>query len=356
MPTLVYGDLKAAGRELLARSDMDLRWAVHLEEALAVSRRVPLQLVLTSEECGLPFLEDRKDLSRQPPCVVMLSPHAMERREQYRTAGATALVSSEEPARLVEAISELTGLRFRSHPRVPLSTVVDVHFRGENQLLNTIDLSASGTCVSNFPSARYGETAILTFDLLEPPLEVQAMVVRTFHRPDGHCAGLCFTNVSDEDRQRLGAAIDKELSRGDVLEMGTGDVEGLPGTRTLDLIAQFANQKDRGVADYLKMLKSEEDLPGWLAEIGTSLTSSERKAMAGAGAKWGQYAVRVRVDLGRRILEKEFGEGVGSAMEFCQALGDETRGGPVEEAVDATQVRASLLRSVYSLHKLRQLA
>src|SRR5262245_56922658 len=132
VPTLVYGDLRGAGHELLSRSDLDLRWALTLHEALAVGRNVDLDLVLARDEYALSYLEKRSDLARKPPCIVLLGEDYLAMRDEFQAAGATALVVSSDPQRIVEAISELTGLTFRDHARVPLSTVVDVRFSGEN--------------------------------------------------------------------------------------------------------------------------------------------------------------------------------------------------------------------------------
>lgn len=347
VPTLVYGDLREAGLEVLARGDLDLRWALTLEEALAVSRRVPLQLVLASDHFALAYLEARKSLSRTPPCLVVLGPEGEGSTEEFRSAGAAALISAADATRVVEAISELTGVTFRSHPRVPVQTVVDVRFRDQSHFLYTVDLSASGVCIADFPNARYGETAQITFDLLDPPLTVNAMVVRTFNRPEAFCAGLCFTDVAESDRQRIAALIEQEGAK--VSALPTGDVSQPPGTETVDLMAALRGKADAGLSDYVAMLKSGGDLPTWLAEISTDLTASERAALAGSGPDWATTGLHFRIDLGRRAVEAEGPFDIQPALDFVGALAGETKGATPDVVVDATAVRAAILRSIYAL-------
>src|SRR5688572_3011175 len=101
--TLVYGDLRGVGHELLSRSDLDLRWALTIHEALAVSERLPLDLVIASDQFALSYLKARADLDRKPPCIVLLSPDYSAKKEKFQEAGATVLVSASDAHGIVEA-------------------------------------------------------------------------------------------------------------------------------------------------------------------------------------------------------------------------------------------------------------
>src|SRR5687768_6419106 len=203
VPTLVYGDLRGAGHELLSRSDLDLRWALTLHEAMAVSRRMQIDLVIASDQFALHYLKARAELTDQPPCIVLLGSHFASRKDELRQAGATALISADDPQRIVEAISELTGLNFRDHPRVPLHTVVDVRAGDSDQLLYTFDLSTSGLSIRDLPNAKLGDRVKVTFDLFDPPLVVETQVVRDFNIPEARCTGLSFVDLSEADRNRI---------------------------------------------------------------------------------------------------------------------------------------------------------
>jgi hypothetical protein len=349
--TLVYGDLRGAGHELLSRSDLDLRWALTLHEALAVSRTVKLDLVLASDHFALAYLAARKDLPTQPPCIVMVGDDVDG--EPFREAGATALVSATDPKRIVEAISELTGLAFRNHPRVPLNTVVDVQKGTDNHLLYTFDLSVSGVCIRDFPNPTYGETAKVTFDLFDPPLMAEAMVVRTFNLPDAECTGLCFTNLTDEDRKRISKLVDKELVS---LPMFTSEISDALGEQTMDLLTAMQRKEDLGLSEYMNMLSGivegfTDEAPSWIFEVAAKLTETERDTLRTTGPEWAKQAALVRVDLKRQIIDRSSKGDFGAAMEFCSAMATWTKDASNEQAVDATMIRSAILRAVYHLHQ-----
>src|SRR5688572_3561624 len=204
IPVLVYGELPEVAHELLARRDLDLRWAMTLEEALAVCRTTPIELVLTSDSYALEFLH--ADVVCKPSCIAVVEP---DRAAALLEAGAT-VVAGHNQLQILMAISELTGIAFRMHPRARIETIVDVAFRGQSFYLSTVDVSASGVALSDFPEAACGERARVTFDMFDPPVTGEAIVVRTFERDGLRCAGLCFTDLTIEDRARLRELVDRE--------------------------------------------------------------------------------------------------------------------------------------------------
>jgi hypothetical protein len=352
--TLVYGDLRGAGHELLSRSDLDLRWALTLHEALAVSKRVKLDLVIASDHYALAYLSARAELPSHPPCIVLLGDHHLDEKAAFEEAGATALVSGSDPQRIVEAISELTGLTFRDHPRVPLHTVVDVQYGNDSHLLYTFDLSISGVCIRDLPEAKYGDRATVTFDLFDPPLTAEAMVVRSFNLPEAKCTGLAFVELKEEDRKRIEHLVAKELVSMPMFT--TSDIADMPGEQTIDLLTALRNKSDEGLSEYLDMLTaivhSKADAgPSWLFEVAAKLTETEREALRGKGPEWAKTAVSVRLDLKRQIIDRSSSGDFSSAMEFCSAMAGEVKSATVDQAVDATSIRSAILRAVYQLHQ-----
>ncbi|MEO1339141.1 MAG: hypothetical protein AAFV29_26095, partial [Myxococcota bacterium] len=102
---------------------MVLRWALTLDEAKAVFAADPPRLVLARETMADDVLSH---LPSGLPAVVLLEPDGWSRRERYAQAGATALVRANNRERILEAVSELTGLAFRVHPRIRLDKQVSV--------------------------------------------------------------------------------------------------------------------------------------------------------------------------------------------------------------------------------------
>jgi hypothetical protein len=354
--TLVYGDLRGAGHELLSRSDLDLRWALTLHEALSVSRQLALELVIASDQFALSYLEARTGLPRKAPCIVLGGPELAAKKDALDRAGATAFVLADDPRRLMEAISELTGLTFRDHPRVALETVVDVQMRGESSLLYTFDLSVSGVSIKSLSNARYGDRATLTFDLFDPPLTASAIVVRHFNVPEEQCVGFRFVDLEDADRARVAEVVDRELAG--LPLFSTSDIEDAPGEQTIDLLAALRAKGDAGLSDYVRMVSAIVDgwddadsAPTWVFEVAGKLTDTERKALSSGAPAWAKAAVEMRIDLKRQIVDRGSAGQFAHALELCRTMANDVDGATEEEAVDATAIRSALLRSIYVLHR-----
>jgi hypothetical protein len=354
VPTLVYGDLRGAGHELLSRSDLDLRWALTMHEAMAVSRRLKLELVIASDYYALAYLKARTSLPHHPPCVVLVGNDAP--RDELAKAGATALVAASEPQRIVEAISELTGLTFRDYPRVPMHTVVDVSCKGHTHLLYTYDLSTSGVSIRDLPQAQYGDHVSVTFDLFDPPLTVETIVVREFNLPEARCTGLSFVDLSDADRARITEVVRAELAGMPVFS--TSDIIDAPGEETMDLLGVLGTKSDAGLSEYLNMVQGIIDgwddadaAVSWVFEVAGKLTDTERNALSMGKPEWARTAVEFRLDLKRQVVDKKARGDYSAAFDFCRTMTNNVTESSVDEAVDATSIRSALLRAIYSLHR-----
>jgi hypothetical protein len=248
-----------------------------LEEALAVSRTAPIELVITSDAYALQFLLLGAKLAQRPPCIAVSGPDAPS--EQLLEAGAT-VVADRDPRQILAAVSELTGLAFRMHPRAKMETIVDVTFGSHNLYLSTIDISISGVALSGFPEAGYGDRAQLRFDMFDPPVSAEAMVVRMFDREGTRCAGLCFIDMSAEDRSRLRVMIERERSEPFVEPMARR-----PSDDTRELLALLSQETDRGLSEYMRLISERvlgcaERTPGWLNDLAQELTPTERSSLA----------------------------------------------------------------------------
>ena len=355
IPLLVCCDAGAAGRELLARRDMILRWALTPAEAQAVVAVDAPHLVLVREDMAEDVL---RNLPQGLPTVVLLEPDGWTRHKRYAEMGATALVRASNRERILEAVSELTGLAFRVHPRLQLSEVLPVQVAGgEIHYLEVSEVSVSGIAVRNLPGARVGTRVRVDMDFLDPMRQLTAIVVR-FGQDEGQpLAGLAFDALTDEDRRALGTFIrEKEAARTfPEPENLTADI----GTYTLDL---FRQQSPTDVKVFKEMLSASmfplpgalgPRMPHWLEKVAVSLTSLERDAVQGVKVPmFAQAALDLRLTLaqvrassGGDVLTPGLGEQV---LEFARTLANEGTGKPAELLVQITEIRAALLIMAYA--------
>jgi hypothetical protein len=337
VPILVCGSIREASCELLARPDFDLYWATSIEEALAVLRRVDPAVVVAGDEAARELFAADPSVPKRAACVVVSK--GRENGESHMRAGAVAVVEAEHVAAMV---SELTGIPFRVHPRVPFRTRVGVELGAEKLELMTVDLSRSGVCIAGMPAGKSGETVSLEFRDLEPVARAEAVVVRSFSGPDGYCTGLCFTSLDDGAVEVLTKSIDREL---DDMILLTDEMQILMRDDTVDLMAALASRKDGGVADYVEMLSSMDGtwMPGWLRAIGESLTLSEKNAIRGNGPEWAERSVRLRVEIERTMIGGSRRLEPATVLQFCALVGVEASGMGDHRVADAALIRGALL-------------
>ena len=347
---LVCCDAGAAGRELLARRDTVLRWALTPAEAKAVISSAPPRLILVREEMAEDLL---RDLPAGLPVVVLLEPDGWSRHHRYAETGATALVRASNRERILEAVSELTGIAFRVHPRIPLSEVVEISVGGEANFLEAAEISASGIAVRNLPGARVGTRVTVDLDFLEPTRRLSALVVR-FGQDEGQpLAGLAFDALSDEDRRALGGFIrQREAMLLPEPENLTDDL----GTYTLDLFSlqELDTRVFRDMMSaYLFPLTGAVGprMPSWLEKVTSVLTPVERAALQGeAEPKFAPTAVDLRVSLAHaRAASGVVGTTLGQrVLEFSRTLANEGTGQAPELLQQITEIRAALLVEAYA--------
>ncbi len=356
IPLLVCCDAGAAGRELLARRDMVLRWALTPAEAKAVVAADPPRLLLVREDMAEDVL---RGLPAGLPVVVLLEPDGWGRHHRYAQAGATALVRASNRERILEAVSELTGLAFRVFPRVPLSEIFAVSVDGAVHQLEGAEISASGIAVRNLPGARVGTRVTVDLDFMRPPRQLTAMVVR-FGQDDGQSlAGLTFDALTEEDRVAL-----VELIREREAMWALPEPENLTadlGTYTLDL---FHHTEDTRI--FKDMLSSAlfpvagalgPRMPSWLERVATSLTVIEKEALRGVSEHtFASASIDLRLTLAHARAgggDSAVGSGMGQrVLEFSRTLANEGTGRPADILRQITEIRAALLVDAYGHRRL----
>lgn len=356
---LVLSDAGFAGRALLGRRDVELRWALTRREAIAALRRKPFpKLALAREELALDYLKDARKEPGAPPCLVLAEPKGLQRAQTYFAAGATVIAAESAEARVLEAIAGLTGLAFRQMPRVPFSTVVDLAIGEQRLFLESVDLSTSGVTVRGLPLslAQVGMRAELHLMMLEPALTATGVVTRAFEEAGEMVGALSFEVISPQDRSRITALVEEERKKAPSLPEPVGLTSDLSGQFTLDLHQQMLTD-DRAVEAYRTMLTERIRRPGavarvptWLERIGRSLTDCERAAILGRPAPdFTRATIEARIRLYRLRIE----EGAPrerdtvAAIELCNGLAQLADREPEPVLADVTEIRAALLREIY---------
>lgn len=358
---LVVTDAGAAGRALLGRKDVDTRWALTVNEAMAVVAQSKPRVCIVREELAVSLLEAFKSEPLSPPVIVLLEHDGWERRDLYFGLGATALASELSADRILEAVSELTGLSFRNHPRVPFTSVLDATIDEKPHFLETIELSASGVAVRGLPSAQVGDRAELDFVMCDPPVTVTAMVVRTFEHAGETVAGMCFVGLDDERRRALVTVIEEQAKAEAQAPDPVGFTADLGGAFTLDLGETVGSDED-GQKIYLAMLRETAQeatvlMPSWLKRVQSALTPIERTAVVSAEGfpAWALGSVAMRIQLKRERLTAKGSIAetmVPKVVDHCSALANEAQGAPQAVLAQVCSIRTALLREAYEPRRI----
>lgn len=353
---LILSDAGAAGRELLARRDVELSWALSVAEACAALERRRPRVILAQESLAGSFMKAARNLLERVPVVVLVSAEGWERRAGHFAAGATALVSGSSMPRILEAVTELTGLPSRHAPRAPYAEVVDVSIMGSKMYLEAVELGPGGIAIRDFPPARVGDRVEVGLVMMEPPLVLAGMVVRSRVGRSGAVTEVAFS-ADDKERAVVASFVDAQRAHRAPLPDPIGlssDLTG--GTFTLDL---FQTAGDQETADrWIQMLgermqgKDEIRIPKWLERIERELSEIERRVLAGARSpNFARAALEMRVDLGRVQANLQdaasLRESCDLALDFCRSLAVETEGLSSDLLAQVPDIRAGILTQIY---------
>lgn len=354
---LIASDAGAAGRVLLARRDLDLRWALTAREARAVLRGERTRVAVVTEELAGPVLAAlRRDAS--PPPSIILTREDRDHGARYTSAGATAVVPRSSSSAILGAISSITGLRFAAHPRVPYRGLLYVATAADKYFLESHDLSAEGIAIRGLPGAKVGLDVDVSLLDADPPIDARGRIVRTFPDDGETIAAVALTELGSGERRRMGSIVDEELRRLPALPDPSELSCDLPAVTTLDLrdLPEGAKDPNAGARAQLRAAmehRTHDPLPAWLQRVHDLLAPIERAGLLGMPVPpWVMAAVDQRLMLHQLSLGLSEGPGrdvlVGLALELCTTLAAESETASEELASEITVVRAGLLRDIYA--------
>ncbi len=344
-PILICVDAGEAGRPLLSRRDIDLRWALTVDEAIAAAQRERFEVILTREAPAPELLERMEQNGLSCPCLVLIEPSGWNHRESYFGLGATALMRASNSERILEAISELTGLSFRQAPRVPYEEVVEVELKGNSHYSETSNISHSGVTIRGLPNAQIGDIADIQFVMLDSPERVRAMVIRK----SGNEIGLCFQGLSEHQRVQLDMLLSAERAKAEPEPPPIGLTVDLL-TSTADLVSTDRDEIDALRAQLAAHLLNQAEAPTWLVHIGQQMTDIERDGLCGVDVpQWAHAALMLRLELGQGHADGESPsvQQCHTVLDFSRALAVESVQARAVVLSQVTQIRAALLRMLY---------
>lgn len=355
---LILADAGAAGRDLLVRRDVELAWALTVPEALAnLGRRRP-RIVLVRSQIAAQFMEQAKDMLERVPVVILVSEHDWPNRERFFGLGATALVSSKSQARIMEAISELTGLPSRYAPRVPYPEVVDVSLSGARIYLEATEIGTSGIAVRDFPPARVGDQVEISLVMMDPSLALSGMVVRSHISRSGSVTEIAFNALNDQERGFLESFVHRESGRAAEFPEPIGLTSDLTSTTfTLDLFQAMGGHasSDRWIQILKERQRSDSEVraPRWLIRVEREITELERSVVKGASScpAFARASLEMRLDLGRAqamvVDQSSLRESCELALDFCRTLATDAQGSTEMHLAMVPEIRAGILSQVY---------
>ena len=366
---LVCGDAGPARHALLSRSDIQVLWADTLGAALAAfAHRLPDACLV----CPSRFEGDARELVQalrargNTPCIVLLSRDDWDQEGVWLRSGANEVVEHERSDLVTRTLGELTGLAFAREPRTDFRTVVEVRHDGEELILESANLSASGAAIRGFPAAEVGTLVRVSFTVKNEPVVLWARVVRIWSDGEDNFAGVRFAGVSEQQRRSIRRFVQERNASEPIAAV---DLEGL--------LTELAAQTDRPsskpsspagtesdlelLTRYLKADDSEREsfpIPGWMRRAVDALTPIEvSAALEFDQAPWAREVIAVRLALAcwrathrstppRALAERAYSS-------FCN-LAHATREESDEVQAQVGMIRAAILRELLTSSHIRR--
>lgn len=360
---LVLGDPGPFRKELLIHKEIEVIWASSPEDAAQILADTTIDACIVAPE-----FRDRVDVLKTDlihvPCIALQPTNREAQRPDF-----ASVVEVEKVDSLVALLSEHTGLQFARYPRADVLAPVTLQHNGRVHHLDSIDLSLSGIAIAAFPPAQVGTRFELILDVGERSLHLTARVVRWFEHQGQRAAGLTFVDVTESQREVIGAAVKKVLQWGgdDRLSADTlfGDLglENLEpqALRTLDVAnkvpAFVLRTQDLEIPRLCQLLDGEEILaPDWLGELAEDLTAVEAAAARGRPCPaWAHRVLRLRLHLAHAKSttrkDKIPSSLLDEAYRVFESLRDEGVGQSGSMVAQIGRIRAALLRNIVSSRK-----
>jgi hypothetical protein len=368
VPILVCGNAGPVGGDLLRRRDISIHWALSVPEAIAVLAKVnpPVCIVLEQHAEALLAAKPAEATTRFISLVANPTPESTQKQQEL---GATLVVQISVAERILEAISELTGLAFAQHPRVLFRSPISIEIPDEETVqLETVNLSASGLCVKGLSPAAQGKSVRVRVHL-DAELTSNAIVVRCFEQEGTPMAGLCFTDLSAEEHTRVEKFVERELFHH---PESTSTVLALEFGAEIPVVEAPRRPADVAMAElkaHLREVHLESKRDEMLHQPRKSsapppmhpapakkpfdeskLSAPERASMRGDPAPaWAEPALkaRLRLDLDKKERGKLTHDAVHDVLVVCRDMGSSVAESDMAALVEVTTTRAALLKEIY---------
>ncbi len=353
---LICKDAGGAGRMLLGRQDLRVRWALTEREAEAVIHSTKCGVCITREPLARAVLAACAASQRTVTTIVLLDAANWSSWREYYEAGATSVVQAGATEQLLDAMSDATGLSFRSSPRVPYRTDVRFALGEEGGAWTSVNLSATGICLLEFPPYALGCEVDLAFELAGKRYEFNAIVAQMLRIGSHRAVGLAFRDLSRELQTTLDEIIRAEQRRTRTYEDPVEDFDALDETTMLALRTSTAH------GDALASMRAlisggtvphSETTARWLHAACDALSTYEVAAIRSpqTAPPWAQDVLHARL----RVYQARARAGTNAPSEndvreifgLCQRLAETAAGTDHQVLVQVTNLRAEILRALY---------
>jgi hypothetical protein len=349
---------------LLSRNDLRVRWALTQQEADAVVNLTKCGVVITREHLAKAVLATCAKADRAIATIVLLEPDHWASWREYFEAGATSVLQANATDQLLDAMSDATGLSFRTAARIPFKTEVRFALGDEGGSWRSLNLSASGICLVDFPPYALGSEVDLAFDIGTKSYEFNAMVSQILRVGQRRAVGLAFRDLSPELQTQLDELIRTAqmkirpvtepveefdaLDESTILALRSSNVQG-------DALALM-----RALTTGGKVARADTAAP-WLVAACDNFTKVEVDAVRNptSSPAWAQDAVLARL----RVFQARAKAGphgiptdteVREIFGLCQRLAETATGADPNELVQVANVRAEILRALYNPELLEE--
>lgn len=356
---LICKDAGAASRTLLARADLRIRWALTQAEATAVIRMTKCAVVITRAALAKEALAECSKADRPISSIVLLEQSQWSAWREYFEAGATSVLRASAADELLDAMTDATGVAFRTAPRVPFKT--PVRFSEGGGAWTSLNLSSTGICLIDFPPYALGSEVDLVFNISGKDYEFNAVISQIFRVGQHRAVGLAFRDLSPElqmtvDEYTLRANQHARLVTEPVEEFDPLDENTLMKLRSttvqgdsLALMRALTSDGTVSAADHaapwlvaatqtlspieMEAIQSPKSAPAWAHDaLLARLRAYQARARAGSGAP----------------SEKDVREVFG----LCQRLAESAASFDPDSLVQVTNVRGEILRALYDPESL----
>ncbi len=353
---LICKDAGTASRTLLARQDLRVRWALNAAEADSVIQLTKCAVCITRESLAKAALASCAKSDRKVATIVLLEPEQWTSWREYFEAGASSVLQATAIDQLLDAMSDATGLAFRTAPRIPFKTEVRFALGAEGGAWTSLNLSSTGICIIGFPPYALGSEVDLAFEIAGKRFEFNAIVSQILRVGSQRAVGLAFRDVTHELQANIDDVITAQLQRARAV---TEPVEEFDPLDDATVVALRSSNVQGNALALMRALTSDgtvarsESAAPWLVAACDSLSAIEVDAVRNptTAPAWAHDAVLARL----RVYQARWRAGANTPAEadmrevfgLCQRLADTAVGSDQSSLVQVANIRAEVLRALY---------